>query len=232
MIIYPAIDLRGGRCVRLTQGDFNNQTTYEVDPTMMAEAFASAGAEWLHVIDLDGAADNGDNLRSVASIIGLTNLRVQLGGGIRTIEQIESLRALGAQRIIVGTMPIEEPDMFKEAIRRFAHFLAVAIDVRDDRVSIHGWQSESTWLIDDYVRHLEGLGVRTIIITDIGRDGMLKGPNLSLYLRMKRLTPMDIIASGGISTKQDVVSLRTLGVQGAIIGKALYEGHLALKAVL
>ena len=233
MIIYPAIDLRGGECVRLKQGDFNNQTTYEVDPVLMAESFELAGATWLHVVDLDGAMDTeGDNLRAVAGIIGLTQLKIQVGGGIRSLERIESLLALGAQRIILGTMPIEKPEMFLEALKRFGTFLAVAIDVRDDRVNMHGWQSESNWHIDDYVQHLEKLGVKTIIVTDIKKDGMLAGSNLDLYKRIMSKTTMQVIASGGISTAKDVDTLRAMGVVGAIIGKALYEGHLELEEVL
>ena len=231
MIIYPAIDLRDGQCVRLKQGDFSRQTIYEVDPTMMAEVFASAGATWLHVIDLDGAADRGDNLRAIAGIIGLTTLKVQLGGGVRSLERIESLRALGAQRIIVGTMPIKAPEMFAAAIKRFGDYLAVAIDVRDDRVNIHGWQSDSTWTIDAYVKHLENLGVKTIIVTDISKDGMLEGTNLELYERLVKLTDMQVIASGGISTLAEVEALRSMGVAGAIIGKAFYEGHIRLRQV-
>lgn len=233
MTIYPAIDLRYGECVRLKQGDFNRKTVYEVDVVDMAESFQLAGATWIHVVDLDGAVDTkGDNLKAIAGIVGLTKLNVQVGGGVRSLKRIEALLALGAKRVILGTMPIEDPEMFKQALEQFGPSLAVAIDVLDNRVKTRGWQAESDWHIDAYVQHLEKLGVKTIIVTDIQKDGMLEGSNLDLYKRIVGMTSMQVIASGGISTQTDVETLRVLGVEGAIIGKALYEGHLDLRKVL
>ena len=237
MILLPAIDLLDGRVVRLVQGKREQVTVYSDDPVGMAKRWAEAGARWLHVVDLNGALDGTyTNLPMAQRIIAACpDVQIELSGGIRTPETLSRALEAGAARVILGTKACEDPAFVQAAADRFGRKIAVAIDARAGQVVSRGWLAATTLTPARLARSVLLLGIETIICTDVSRDGMLQGPNLSLLSEVLDVGPVALIASGGISSLQDLEQLKTLeprGVVGAIIGKALYEGAIDLKAAI
>ena len=233
MIIFPAIDLLGGKAVRLFKGDYNQVTVYSDNPLETAVSFKNAGAEYLHVVDLDGARD-GDtaNFDTIASLAKNSGLKPEVGGGIRSTETIERYLNAGVFRVILGTAAITEPGFVADSVRRFGDHIAVGVDMKDGLVAIKGWTEVSDKDAFDFGREMDSIGVKTIICTDISKDGVLGGTNLELYRELSAALSLDIIASGGVSTLEDIRSLKTLGLYGAIIGKALYTGSISLSEAI
>lgn len=239
MIVYPAIDLRRGRCVRLLQGDPHAETVFSNDPVATAQGWVAQGATWLHVVNLDGAFGDvaaGDNLVALRAILNAVSTPVQLGGGLRTLPDIEAALALGVQRAIIGTAALEQPTLIQEAVRRFgADAIAVAIDARDGRVATRGWQTLSDVPALDLARQVHDAGIERIIYTDISRDGTLTGVNAQACANLAQATGLRVIASGGVATLTDVERVKAMeatGVDGIIIGRALYTGQIDLRAAL
>lgn len=229
MIIYPAIDLRAGRCVRLVEGDFSRETVFDADPASAARRWADAGAEWLHVVDLDGAvAGTPVNLQAIAAIRAAVDIPVQLGGGLRTLANLESAFATGTTRTILGTIALQEPELVVAAVARWGDAIAVGLDARDGMLATRGWLDQSTAQAVDVARTLASAGVRTFIYTDIRRDGTLSGPNLDSLGELIAAVDADVIASGGVGTLADIEATRVLGANGAIVGRALYDGRVDL----
>ncbi|WP_102029324.1 1-(5-phosphoribosyl)-5-[(5-phosphoribosylamino)methylideneamino]imidazole-4-carboxamide isomerase [Salirhabdus sp. Marseille-P4669] len=232
MILYPAIDIRDGKCVRLIQGDYGKQNTYG-DPVEMAQKWANKGAEALHVVDLDGALEGTfKNLRIIQSIVETTMLPVQVGGGIRSIEAIEKLVEIGVSRVILGTAAIKDRGFLQAAVERFKETIAVSIDAKNGYVATNGWTKTSDLKALDFAKQLEEIGVQTIVYTDIAKDGMLAGPNFRELEKMNEHVSMNVIASGGVTTVSDVQQLAQRNVYGAIVGKALYTGNINLEDAL
>jgi phosphoribosylformimino-5-aminoimidazole carboxamide ribotide isomerase len=235
--ILPAIDLRGGGVVRLRQGDFARETSYGAEPIDVAEAFAAAGARWLHVVDLDGArsgaASNRVVVRRIIEAVG-ERVRVEVAGGLRDDASVEAVLALGAARTVVGTAALRDPTFARRLVARHgADRVVVALDVRDGRAVGDGWSTEAAGeAVGEALSRLAEAGVTTFEVTAIERDGLLEGPDLALYQRLIRSTPANVIASGGIAAIEDIYAVRDAGCAGAIIGRALYEGQLDLKAAL
>lgn len=233
MEIIPAIDLRGGRCVRLYQGDYSRETVFSDDPVATAIRWQEAGARRLHLVDLDGAAEGHPcNAESIAAIAAAVRIPVQVGGGIRTIETIRALERMGVTRMILGTAALEDPDFVEEACRLFGERIIVSIDAGGGRVRGWGWKAEGTVSIEAAVREVERRGVRRFIYTDIVRDGTLTEPNFEEIRRFKSLTALPVIAAGGIAAIEHLRKLAAIGVEGAIVGKALYTGHIDLTQAL
>jgi phosphoribosylformimino-5-aminoimidazole carboxamide ribotide isomerase len=230
MIIYPAIDIIDGKCVRLTQGKFDQVDVYGDDLVEIALKWKQAGAKWLHMVDLDGARgrknSNPEKIKEVALVTGLL---IEVGGGIRDMNSLENVLKNGVSRAIIGTAAVKNPDFLKEAIKEFGDKVAVGIDAKDGLVAIDGWESKSSLQAVEFARHIEAMGVKTIIYTDISRDGMMMGPNLKAMQTMKNAVAMEVIASGGVSSIEDLQQLRSIGMPGAIVGKALYNGAINLK---
>ncbi|MDP4134107.1 MAG: 1-(5-phosphoribosyl)-5-[(5-phosphoribosylamino)methylideneamino]imidazole-4-carboxamide isomerase [Bacillota bacterium] len=233
MIILPAIDLYEGSAVRLLKGDYNKMTVYDKDPACVADRFKESGAKWIHVVDLEGAK-NGDtpNIETVKKILKETKLNIEIGGGIRSFEVIEKYLSLGVERVILGTAAVSEPDFVKEAVKLFGKNIAVGVDIKDGFVAINGWTENSELKYMDFLKQLEDDGVGTVICTDISRDGAMQGTNINLYDELASELKMNIIASGGVSDVGDVKVLTTLGLYGAIIGKAYYTGAIDLKEAI
>lgn len=233
MIIYPAIDIKDGRCVRLVQGQFNDVTVYSDHPVEMAYRFEQLGAEYIHVVDLDGARlGSPQNTAVISEMAVKLGIPVQLGGGIRTIETIEIILCKGIERVILGTSAVNNQELVKKAVRSFGKNLAVAIDAKDGLVAIEGWAKTSEFTAIGFAKRMEELGANVIIYTDISRDGMLKGPNLKAMEEMVKAVKIDVIASGGVTSLQDIKDLKNIGVSGAIVGKALYTGGIDLKEAI
>ncbi|MEO6047455.1 MAG: 1-(5-phosphoribosyl)-5-[(5-phosphoribosylamino)methylideneamino]imidazole-4-carboxamide isomerase [Candidatus Kapaibacterium sp.] len=229
MKIYPAIDIYEGRCVRLRQGNFNDSTIYSDNPADVARLLRSAGFEQLHVVDLDGARrGDGGNHETIAAILAIAGLRVQIGGGVRATRDVESLLNLGAHRVVIGSIAVTNPDLLREWINRFgAERILVAIDTRAGDVALAGWEERSDRTGLSVAAAMAEMGVRAIMCTDIERDGMLNGPNIDLYQTLRdRFPDIELIASGGIATWDDLEALSAIGVGAAIVGKALHEGIL------
>lgn len=234
MIIYPAIDLKEGQCVRLVQGKAEKKTVYSSDPAAMAASFQEQGAQWLHVVDLDGAfqgrCGNHDAIQKIAAQI---TIPFQVGGGLRQLEDVENVLAMGARRVIIGTRAVTSPAFVEDLLYRFgAEKIILGLDARDGMVAIEGWVEKSSLPVLDFARQMGNLGVKTAIYTDVSRDGLLQGPNLAAIQQMAEQSGLKIIASGGVSSLENIKSLKKmepLGVNGAIIGKALYDGKIALK---
>jgi phosphoribosylformimino-5-aminoimidazole carboxamide ribotide isomerase len=233
MILFPAIDIRGGKCVRLIQGDYSQEIIYNDSPTAMAKEWEEQGAAYIHVVDLDGAK-TGDSLNkeAIQAIAGSVSIPVQVGGGIRSMEIIEAHIAAGVSRVIIGTAAIQDQQFLRDAVTKYGDKIAVSIDARNGFVATDGWTKTSDVKAVDLLKELETIGVKTVVYTDILKDGMLQGPNFVELEMMDRASSIDIIASGGVSTEEDIVQLRELNLYGAIIGKALYEGKLSLVKLL
>jgi len=236
MIILPAIDLKGGKCVRLRQGRAEDVTVYADDPVAQARAWAEQGAEELHVVDLDGAFQGEPkHAEVIARIVAALRIPVEVGGGLRTDAHIEQVLAAGAARAIIGTRALESAAALAALVRRFGERVAVGIDARDGFVQVRGWVETTGTRATDLARQVEAAGVRTLIYTDTATDGMLGGPNLAAMEQMCRAVGCRVIASGGISAPEHVAALRALGcsnLYGAIVGKALYDGKTTLAAML
>lgn len=233
MQVWPAIDLRGGKCVRLRQGDYDQETVFGDDPLAMARSWIEQGAERLHLVDLDGARDGAQANREVLRAI-LAEVRVpcQIGGGIRDEGTIETLTAWGAARLVVGTRAVKDPDWFRAMARRFPHRLVLGLDARDGRVATDGWREVSEMPAPELAREFAGEPLAALVYTDIARDGMLAGPNFEAMAAMQQSVPLDVIASGGVTTLEDIRRLQSLDMAGCIVGRALYEGRLELPEVL
>lgn len=233
MIIYPAIDIKDSKCVRLTQGKFDNITVYGDDPIEIAKKWENAGGRFLHTVDLDGARGKGANNRDIIKEIAKTiKIPVQTGGGIRTLSDAEELISGGIKRVILGTAALKDEQFLKDAVKEYGDKIAVGIDAKDGKVAISGWEEVSDVDAVEFAKKVEIIGVKTIIYTDIATDGMLTGPNLDAMTAMAKATKMDVIASGGIGSNEDIFNLRSTGVAGAIVGKALYTGRVNLEEVL
>ena len=236
MIIYPAIDIRGGRCVRLTEGRFDAETVFADDPAEMALKWAGLGAEFLHLVDLDGAlAGEGKNVPVIERILQSVNIPVQLGGGIRNLETIEKLLALGVTRLILGSAAVKNPQLVEEACKKYPGHIAVGIDAKNGEVAIEGWGKGSGVAATELAKKMAAYGVETIIYTDISRDGMLSGVNVEATAALARACGVPIIASGGVASIEDIRRVKAVeadGVQGCIIGKAIYTGAVDLKEAL
>lgn len=231
MRLYPAIDIKNGQCVRLCQGQFAQAEIYSDKPAKVAKSFEEAGAEYIHLVDLDGAlAGYSVNQETIREIVSAVSLPVQVGGGIRTIQDIEQKLALGVSRVIIGTVAVEEPKFVKEAIGYFGtERIVLGLDAKNGMVAIKGWEKISSCNAVSFAMEMKEAGIKTIIYTDISKDGMLQGPNLEHTMEMVRLTGLDIIASGGVSSLLDLEALSHIGVEGVIVGKAIYEKKFDLK---
>jgi phosphoribosylformimino-5-aminoimidazole carboxamide ribotide isomerase len=233
MDIIPAVDIRDGRCVRLYQGDYGMETVFSDDPVGMAMEWQSLGATRLHIVDLDGAATGKlENLNIITGINNALWIPVQVGGGIRQLETIEKLLKIGVDRVILGTAAVENPNLVREACRLFSQSIIIGIDAREGKLATHGWQQETELKALEFVRSMLELGARRFIYTDINRDGTLTEPNFSAIFELVDAIRFPVIASGGISSIIHLKVLNKLGVEGAIIGKALYTGDINLKQAL
>jgi phosphoribosylformimino-5-aminoimidazole carboxamide ribotide isomerase len=233
MQIWPAIDLRGGKCVRLRQGDYQRETVYGDDPAEMARRWVGEGATCLHLVDLDGARDGTTaNLQAVQAILAAVSVPCELGGGIRDEGAIERLLGLGLARLVIGTKALKEPDWFRGVAHRFPGQLALGIDAKAGLVATDGWLKTSTTRAVDLARQFADQPLAAIIYTDIARDGMLQGPNLDAMAEMNAAADVDVIASGGVTTADDVRKLAMIGLAGCIVGRALYESTLTLTDAL
>ncbi|MBE7022757.1 MAG: 1-(5-phosphoribosyl)-5-[(5-phosphoribosylamino)methylideneamino]imidazole-4-carboxamide isomerase [Ruminococcaceae bacterium] len=233
MIVYPAIDLRGGKCVRLLQGDFDKTTVYSDSPLATAKKWEAQGAGWLHLVDLDGARqEKSDNRAVICEIAKALSIPVQTGGGIRSMADIEELLSAGLSRVILGTAAVQNPALAREAADRFGDRIAVGIDAKDGYAAISGWEEVSNRDAVELAVQMKEYGIRHLIYTDIATDGMLSGPNLAAMTRMAEAFGPGVIASGGVSREQDLLELLQTGVSGAIVGKALYTGSIDLEKAI
>ena len=236
MILFPAIDLKNGQCVRLEQGDMARATVFNLDPAAQARSFAAQGFEYLHVVDLDGAfAGKPMNAQAVEAMLGAVTMPVQLGGGIRDLKTVEAWLGKGVARVIIGTAAVRDPELVKNAARRFPGRVAVGLDARDGKVAVEGWAETSQVTALDIAQRFEDAGVAAIIFTDIARDGLLKGLNLDATIELADSISIPVIASGGFASIDDVKALlapRAKKLAGAIAGRALYDGRLDPAAAL
>jgi len=233
MIILPAIDIKDGHCVRLYQGDYGQVTTYDTDPVQVALRWQEAGASWLHIVDLDGAKQGMPiNGAIIERIRATTKLPIEVGGGMRSLAHMEQLLNLGVDRVIPGTIAITDRALLQEALARWGERIMVGIDARDGHVAIAGWRETSGVEATTLARELSALGVQRFSYTDIGRDGTLSGPNLEALANMQRATSRALIASGGVHNLEDLRKLAATGVEGVIVGKALYTGDIDLAAAI
>ena len=233
MHIFPAIDIKNGQCVRLKQGKFEDVTVYSNDPLAMAERFLQAGATHLHVVDLDGARmGNGYNKEVIKALVEQYPLKVQTGGGIRTMRDVEEKLSMGVDRVILGTVAVSNPEIVKEAVKIYGEKIAVGIDALNGRVAVQGWEKVSDVSALDLCFQMKEFGVKTIIYTDISKDGMMVGPNIESTKEIIDATGLQVIASGGISSMVDLERAQKAGAYGAIIGKAIYQGNLSLGDVI
>ena len=233
MQIFPAIDLRGGQVVRLYQGDYDRETVYAADPCAVARSFLAAGARYLHVVDLDGARDGMlANFDTIAAIVKQGGLYIEVGGGIRTEDRIRRYLDLGVGRCILGTIAVKDFDFTARMAQTYGDRIAVGVDARDGYVAVSGWKELSAERGVDFCRRLRDAGVKTVIYTDISRDGAEAGTNLDLYRELSEIQGLDITASGGVSSIEELKELQRIGTRAAILGKALYTGRLDLKTVI
>lgn len=233
MIVFPAIDIKDNKCVRLSQGDFNKVKKYSNEPFDMAIKWKNEGASFLHIVDLDGARSeqiiNKESIERIAKNIGLP---IQVGGGIRSEEKIKNFIDMGVARVIIGTIAVENKELLKELASKYKEKLIVSIDAKDGKVALRGWEVISEVDSIDLCKELEEIGIKTIVYTDISKDGMLEGPNFDIYKILSEKTSLNIIASGGISSIDDIKRLKDMNIYGAIVGKALYDNKLELKEAL
>ena len=233
MLILPAIDLYEGKAVRLYKGDYDQMTVYSTSPEKVAANFHAAGASWVHMVDLEGARDGGTpNLNIIKQIVEKSGLKVEVGGGIRNMEVVEDYLQAGVSRVILGTAAVRDRAFLTEAAAKYGEKIAVGVDIKDGFVAIKGWTEKSEHDAFDFCGEMQQLGIRTIISTDISRDGAMRGANLELYKELKERFSMNIIASGGISSLDDLRRLREMDLYGAIIGKAYYTGAINLREAI
>ena len=233
MVLFPAIDILSGKAVRLYKGDYNAVTVYSERPWEFAEDFVDKGCSAIHIVDLDGAksgeAVNIDTVKRIAAVKGLYS---EIGGGIRNMENVSRYLEAGVDRVILGTAALKDPSFLKNALREYGDRIAVGVDLKDGKVAVKGWLETSNKDGIEFLKELENLGVEGVIVTDISRDGAMKGTNLDLYGRIKEEVSLKVTASGGVSTIEDIVALKSMGLYGAIIGKAYYTGAIKLKEAL
>lgn len=233
MNIFPAIDLYEGAAVRLFKGDYNQMTVYDKNPLNIAKKFEEYGAEFLHMVDLEGAKTGlTPNLETIENIVKNTSLFVELGGGIRSMETVEKYLSIGVSRVILGTAAITDEAFLNEAIAKYGEKIAVGVDIKDGFVAIKGWTEKSQYTFEDFCKKMQDKGVKTLICTDISKDGAMKGTNRELYKTLSEKLSLDIIASGGVSTIDDIKALREMNLYGAIIGKAYYTNAIDLKEAI
>ena len=234
MNLFPAIDLYGGKAVRLYKGDYNAMTVYNDNPVSVAKDFEACGAKYIHLVDLEGAkTGETPNLETVRNIVAETDLFAEIGGGIRSMETVEKYLSAGVSRVILGTAAVKNEAFLREAVAKYGEKIAVGVDIRDGMVAIHGWTENSALHYTDFMRKLTEIGVKTVIVTDISRDGAMQGTNRSLYAELAEKFPaLNVIASGGVSSLDDVSALNEMDIYGAIIGKAYYTGAIDLKAAV
>lgn len=233
MILLPAIDLKNRKAVRLIQGDFKQETIYSDDPLSLATAFETSGAKYLHMVDLNGAED-GMMVHEdiIKSILKETNLLIEIGGGIRSLERVERLLSLGVNEVIIGSIAVLNPTLLEDIVSKFPNRIIVSIDAKDGFVLTKGWQETSSKEVLTFAKWLEKIGIKKIVYTDVSKDGMLDGPSFDDYASLLKETNLKIIASGGVSSMDDLIKLNEMGLYGAIIGKALYEKKIDLKEAL
>ena len=233
MELFPAIDIRGAKVVRLTKGDYDVMKVYRDDPTEVAKEFLDAGAHNLHVVDLDGARDGSlANFESIKALASTKGLFIEVGGGIRNMERIEGYLNLGVGRIILGTAAVKNFPFVVEAVKEFGDAIAVGVDAKDGMVAVSGWEEVTEINSLEFCKKLRDTGVKTVIYTDISKDGAMNGTNLEIYKELSKIKGLDIVASGGITFEDEIATLRDMGTYGAILGKALYEGKLDLRRAL
>ncbi|MGL4345959.1 MAG: 1-(5-phosphoribosyl)-5-[(5-phosphoribosylamino)methylideneamino]imidazole-4-carboxamide isomerase [Cellulosilyticaceae bacterium] len=230
MQLYPAIDLKDGQCVRLMQGDYNEVTVYGTHPAEMAQKWESQGATYLHLVDLDGAkAGHGVNEAAIREIVASINIPTELGGGIRSLEDIEKVLGFGVSRVILGSAAVRDKELVRRAIETYGpQRIVVGVDAKGGQVAIEGWLEVTDFTALEFCKELKKLGVQTVIYTDIAKDGMMSGPNLKETQQLAECTGLEIVASGGVSSMQDLEEIERIGVHGAIIGKALYLDAISL----
>lgn len=229
MIIYPAIDIRGGKAVRLVEGDYDRETVFDADPLDAALRWQSEGADWIHIVDLDGARDGvRANADAIARIRKEVSVPIQLGGGLRSMQDLDEVANLGIDRMVIGSAAVTNPELVKDAVQVHGDRIAVGLDARNGMLATHGWQEQSTVsAIDAGIRFAES-GVNHIVFTDIGRDGRLEGPNISALVDMTQSIPASVIASGGVSSLDDIRAIKRTRATGVIVGAALYHKRIAL----
>lgn len=236
MLIFPAIDIRGGKCVRLLKGDFAQETVFSDDPAAMARKWQQQGAQFLHLVDLDGAlAGKSQNLATVRAILSVVTIPVELGGGIRTMANIDEVLALGVRRIILGSVAVHDPDLVKAACAKYGNRVVVGIDAKDGIVAVDGWGVSGNVQVGSLAKAMAEAGVRTIIYTDIARDGTLEGVNVEATARLARESGVQIVASGGVKSVEDIRALKAYekdGIEGVIVGKSIYMGTLDLQEAI
>jgi phosphoribosylformimino-5-aminoimidazole carboxamide ribotide isomerase len=233
MIIFPAIDIKDNKCVRLFQGDFNKINIYSNDPFDMAVKWKSEGASFLHLVDLDGARNEEViNKKSIEKISKNIGIPVQISGGVRSEEKVKNLIDIGVERVIVGTIAVENKELLKKLVSKYKEKIVVSIDAKNGKVALRGWEVVSDVDSIDLCKELEEIGVKTIVYTDISKDGMLEGPNFEIYKLLSERTSLNIIASGGISSIDDIKKLKNMNIYGVITGKALYDNKMEFKEAL
>ncbi|MBR7025756.1 MAG: 1-(5-phosphoribosyl)-5-[Selenomonadaceae bacterium] len=233
MIIFPAIDLRGGKCVRLIQGDFDKETVYSDDPQATALKWQALGAKFLHVVDLDGARKGSpQNLDAIKKILDAVEIPIEVGGGIRTLDDAEKVLLLGVRRVILGSVAVENISLVEEAVKNFGDKIVVGIDARNGFVAVHGWEKSSAVKVEELAKKIVAAGVKTIIYTDISKDGMLSGVNAEAFAELQKISGAQIIASGGVKNLEDIRALKAAKISGVIVGKAIYTGALDLKSAI
>ena len=232
MIIFPAIDIRGGKCVRLLKGDFNKETVFSDSPADMAKKWQAQGAEYLHLVDLDGAlAGSSQNLAAIEEILKVVDIPTELGGGIRDMEQIDKLLAMGITRVILGSAAVKNPELVHEACAKYGERIVVGIDAKDGIVAVEGWGKSGNIGVIELAKKMKEAGVKTIIYTDISRDGTLSGVNVEATVKLARESGVKIVASGGVKSIKDIEALKmqeAVGIEGVIAGKSIYMGTLNL----
>ncbi len=233
MNIFPAIDLIDGCAVRLYKGDYSQKTVYSDNPADVAKSFVKAGAEYIHIVDLDGARDGSNaNLTVISKIISESGLKAEVGGGIRSVESVKKYLDIGVMRVILGTAAVKDPEFLENAVKTYGEKVAVGVDIKDGKVAVKGWTELSQYDCFEFCQRLQDLGVKTVICTDISKDGAMSGTNLELYRELKERFTMDIVASGGVSDIENVRRLTEMNMYGAILGKALYTGSIDLKQAI
>lgn len=233
MLIFPAIDIKDNKCVRLLQGDFDKVNIYGNDPSLMAKKWEDKGAKFLHIVSLNGARGEGNvNDESIKKLLSTVNIPIQMGGGIRSKERVKELLDLGVNRVILGSVAIKDKELLKDLISQYKEKIVVSVDAKNGKVAAQGWEEVSDINSLDFCKELEKIGVKTIVYTDISKDGMMIGPNFDIYEKLSKETNLDIIASGGVTSIEDVKKLKAMDLYGVIIGKSLYENKIDLKEVL
>jgi phosphoribosylformimino-5-aminoimidazole carboxamide ribotide isomerase len=232
MLVIPAIDILGGRCVRLVRGDYSNPTVYSDDPVDVAASFADAGADRIHVVDLDAARGSGDNHKLIENIVGRDDVKVQVAGGIRTEERVDRLLAAGAQAVVMGTAAVREPRLLERCARKHSGRVLAALDVRGDQAAVSGWTQSEPLRIGSLLARWDVLALGGVIFTSIEKDGTLEGPDLKTLKRVRAMTGLPIQYSGGISSIEEIRAVADAGAAGVILGKALYEGKISLEQAL